>query len=308
MTLEDLRIFVAACEAGSLSALARRLGRTQSSVSQHVTRLEGELGAALIERGARGIEPTEAGRILWELALQGLDAIELARQRIHALEHGETGTLAITTGGTTVRHFLKSAVVAFSRAHPGVNIRFLPANSTRRCFELLRLNQADLALVTTGDRMRGVNTRTVAYQGFFLLVAAGDPLGRRTSLRLKDLHDIRYLGLSEGTTHRGLLEQAAAEQGVHLEPEIVFDDFDTASVFVELGLGQAIVPAVQAHNFARGGAVEAVPLEDVPPAPFGWGFRHWKHLSAAARDFVGIFDEELRQMARIPGVRLAEVG
>jgi DNA-binding transcriptional LysR family regulator len=306
MTLEDLRIFVAACEAGSLSGLARRLGRTQSSVSQHVARLEAELGAALIERSARGIEPTEAGRILWELALQGLDAIALARQRIGALEHGETGTVTITTGGTTVRHFLKSVVVRFRHAHPGVNIRFIPAGSTRRCFELLRLSQADLALVTTGERVSGVNTRTVALQHFFLLVAEGDPLGRYASLRLRDLHGIRYLGLAEGTTHRGLLEQAAAEQGVHLEPEIVFDDFDTASVFVELGLGQAIVPAVQAHNFARSGAVQAVPIEDLPPVPFGWGFRHWKYLSPAARDFVDLFGAELKEMARIPGVSVVD--
>lgn len=304
MTLEDLRIFVAAGEAGSLSALARRLGRTQSSISQHVARLEGEFGTALIERGAQGIHLTEAGRILWELALQGLDSLELARERILALKQGETGALTITTGGTTVRHFLKSAVVRFRAAHPGVNIRFLPANSTRRCFELLRLNQADLALATTGESVRGVNTRTLAFQAFFLLVAAGDPLAKRDRVRLKDLKEIRYLGLSEGTAHRSLLEQAAAAEGVRLEPEVVFDDFDTASVFVELGLGQAIVPAVQAHNLARSSEVRAIPIEDLPPVPFGWGFRHRKHLSAAARSFVAIFDGELQQMAGISGLRV----
>jgi len=304
MTLEDLRIFVAAGEAGSLSALARRLGRSQSSISQHVARLEGEFRTALIERGAQGIKLTEAGRILWELALDGLDTLELARERIQALQTGETGTLTITTGGTTVRHFLKSAVVRFRGANPGVNIRFLPANSSHRCFELLRLGRADLALATTGEHMRGVHTRTLALQSFFLLVADGDALAKRDRLRVKDLQGIRYLGLSDGTTHRSLLEHSAAAEGVHLEPEVVFDDFDTASVFVELGLGQAIVPAVQAHNLARTSDVRAIPVEDLPPAPFGWGFRHWKHLSGAARDFVDIFDAELQQMAEIPGLSL----
>ena len=153
MTLEDLRILVAACETGSMSSLARELQRTQSSVSQHIARLEAELGVRLLERHARGVQPTAAGKILKDFAMEGLDAIEIGLQRIRALQHGESDTLTITTGGTTVRHFMSTAVVRFRKEHPGVNLRFLPANSTRRCFEILRLSQADLGFVTTGSTM-----------------------------------------------------------------------------------------------------------------------------------------------------------
>lgn len=305
MTLEDLKIFVSVCEAGSLSAVARQLDRTQSSVSQHIARLETELGVPLLDRQARGVEPTEAGRILRELALEGLDAIDLGLRRIHALKSGDSGTLTITTGGTTVRHFLKNAVPRFRRDHPAVNLRFLPANSSRRCFEILRLSQADLAFVTTGDPARGINELTVAYQHFFLLVSKADPLAKRDRLRLRDLKGIRYLGLSEGTTHRGAIEHAAAEQGVVLRPEIVFDDFDTANIFVELNLGQAIVPAVHAHNFARSGAVKAILIMDLPPVSVGWAFRHWNHLSVPARDFVALFGNELKKLKDLPGIKLA---
>lgn len=305
MTLEDLKIFVSACEAGNLSALARQLGRTQSSVSQHIARLEGELGVTLLERRARGVEPTEAGRILRELSLEGLDAIELGLRRIRALKSGDLGSLTITTGGTTVRHFLKDTVARFRREHPAVNIRFLPANSTRRCFEILRLSQADLAFVTTGESVRGIHELTVAQQHFFLLVSKSDPLAKRTRLRLKDLRGIRYLGLSEGTTHRGAIEHAAAEHGVILKPEIVFDDFDTANIFVELNLGEAIVPAIHAHNFEESGAVKAILISDLPPVSVGWAFRHWNHLPAPARDFVTLFGEEFKTKAkRLAGVRL----
>src|SRR5699024_5478373 len=134
-----------ACEAGSLSALARKLERTQSSVSQHVARLERELGTALIERSASGIEPTQAGGILRELALVSLDAISLARERIHALAHGEPNALTVTTGSTTVRHCLKDTVVRFKTRHPQSHLPFLRAGAAQRCFELLRTGQADLA-------------------------------------------------------------------------------------------------------------------------------------------------------------------
>jgi len=285
-----------------LSNLARQLGRTQSSVSQHIARLESELGVVLLERQARGIEPTEAGQILRELALEGLDAIELGLKRIREFKSGNSGTLTITTGGTTVRHFLRETVARFRAEHPAVNIRFLPANSSRRCFEILRLSQADLAFVTTGEPIRGFSEKTVAHQHFFLLVSKNDPLARRTQIRLKDLKGIRYLGLSEGTSHRGAIEHAAAEHGVILRPEIVFDDFDTANIFVELNLGQAIVPAVQAHNFEKSGAVKAVLISDLPPVSVGWAFRHWNHLSRQARDFVDIFSSEFKTLNNLSGI------
>lgn len=302
MTLEDLRILVAACEAGSLSSLARDLKRTQSAVSQHITRLESELGVKLFERHARGVEPTAAGRVLKDFALEGLDAIEVGLQRIRALQHGEAATLTLTTGGTTVRHFMMNAIVRFRKAHPGVNLRFLPGGSTKRCFEILRLSQADLGFITIGEPTRGIQVRTVAQQRLFLLVAKDDALAHKRRLRVADLAGIRYIGLSGGTTHHSAIEQAALERGLELKPEIVFDDFDTAKVFVELGLGHAIVPAVQAHNFSKAGSVKAVAIVDLPPVSIGWAFRHWHHLSPAAQTFAGMVDQELAKMARnVPG-------
>lgn len=305
MTLEDLRILVAACEAGSMSSLARELQRTQSSVSQHIARLEAELGVALFERHARGIQPTPAGKILKDFALEGLDAIEVGLQRVRALQHGESDTLTITTGGTTVRHFMRHAVVRFRKEHPRVNLRFLPASSTRRCFEILRLHRADLGFVTTGEPARGIHEKTIAKQRLFLLTAKSDELAKRRKLRLQDLVGIRYLGLAGGTTHHNAIEQAALQRGVELKAEVAFDDFDTAKLFVELGLGQAIVPAVHAYNFEKSGSVKAVPIADLPPIAIGWAFRHWQHLSPAAREFVAIANQEIGKLHNVPGLELS---
>ncbi|HEY8538880.1 MAG TPA: LysR family transcriptional regulator [Steroidobacteraceae bacterium] len=306
MTLEDLRVLVAACEAGSLSALARELRRTQSSISQHIGRLEAQLGVKLFERHARGVVPTPAGRLLKEFALEGLDAIETGLRRVKALQDGEGDTLTVTTGGTTVRHFMKTAVVRFRKRHPHVNLRFLPASSTKRCFEILRLSQAELAFVTTGEPVRGINERTVARQQLFLLVARNDKLAKMRRMQTKDLEGIRYLGLSGHTTHRSTIEQSLLDRGVELKPEIVFDDFDTAKIFVELGLGHAIVPAVQAHNFVKSGSVAAVLIEDLPPISIGWAFRHWHHLSSVARSFVEIVDQELRRLRGVRGLQIVQ--
>jgi DNA-binding transcriptional LysR family regulator len=302
MTLEELRILVAACETGSLSALARNLNRTQSAVSQHIARLEAEVGVKLLERQARGVLPTAAGRVLRQFALEGLDAIQMGLQRARDLQQASPSALTITTGGTTVRHFMSGAVIQFRRSHPATTLRFLPAASTTRCFEVLRLSQADLGFVTMGEAPRGMKEQGVARQQMFLLVAASSPLGRHKQLRMRDLGDIRYLGLAGGTSHHDFIERAATERGITLRPEVVFDDFDTARIFVELDLGEAIVPAVQAHNFVRSGAVKAIPIRDLPAVAIGWAFRARDELPSVARGYMELVTRELRALKRVRGL------
>ena len=120
-----------------------------------------------------------------------------------------------------------------------------------------------------------------------------------------DLKQIRYLGLAGGTAHYSAIEQAALERGLNLKPEIVFDDFDTAKIFVELGLGQAIVPAVHAHNFEKSGSVKAILIADLPAVSIGWAFRRWQHLSASAREFVSIVNHEMGKLHNVAGLELA---
>jgi DNA-binding transcriptional LysR family regulator len=61
MTSDDLRVFTAGVETGSLGAAARQLGCTQPAVSQHILRLENEPDVPLLERSTKGITRTPAG-------------------------------------------------------------------------------------------------------------------------------------------------------------------------------------------------------------------------------------------------------
>ena len=208
MTLEDLKVFVAVCESRNLSAVARDLGCTQPAVSQHITRLERELGVTLLVRSATGVAPTTAGLELRESASESLNALGAGIRRIHELRGRVVPSLTITTGGTSVRHFLRDSVVRFRREYPHIAIAFLPANTTARCLELLRSGAADLALITVDQPQRGIEDRVFARQDLRLLAPLDAPLANRKRLRPKDLTAIRYIGLSGETTSGSLIEQA----------------------------------------------------------------------------------------------------
>lgn len=304
MTLEDLKVYVAVCEAENLSAVARQLGCTQPAVSQHVSRLERELGVALLERRNKGVAVTEAGRVLYEGALEGLDAISVAVRQIEALREGETGSLGISTGGTTVKHFFQDVVVGFRKRYPEVSLRFHSANSMRRCVEALRNEQADLAFITISDPIRGIEQRPAVEVPWVLVVREDDKLARRKHLSLKALKNIRAIRLPATSASQVQLEALLAEEGVRLSSSMRVDDWDTALMLTALGLGHAITPAVHASRFAEGSAVRAIPIRGLPPVTFGWAARRWRFLSAVALDFVELFAASMRRGQSIPGLKV----
>ncbi|MCB5178782.1 LysR family transcriptional regulator [Streptomyces antimicrobicus] len=286
MTLDDLRVFVAVCATGSLSGVARELGCTQSAVSQHVKRLERETGVSLLERRPRGVVPTEAGRILHEAAAEGIGGLDRALRRLADLAVGEGGSVRVGTGGATVRHFMAEAIVGFRRAHPGASLEFRTETSTRRCFDALLASTLDLAWVTIGTPVPGIEQRPVVDLPWVLAVRADDPLADRPSLDATDLTDVRLIRLPRNSLSGARLDAAFTELGIRVGSDTSVADWDTALLLAELGLGHTVVPAVPGLRAQADGSLRLVPVPALPPLPVGWAARRWDALTPLARAFA----------------------
>ncbi|MFD7458487.1 MULTISPECIES: LysR family transcriptional regulator [unclassified Streptomyces] len=286
MTLDDLRVFVAVCRAGSLSAVARDLGCTQSAVSQHVKRLERETGVSLLERRPRGVVPTAAGRVLEAAAAEGIGGLDLALRRLRDLVDGETGSVRVATGGTTVRHFMADAIVGFRRRHPRVSLEFRTESSSRACFDALAGSDLDLAWITLGPPVRGIEQRPVVDLPWVLAVHADDPLAASPALDPAGLADLRLIRLPPDSTSAAHLDAACADLGVRLAHDTSVADWDTALLLAELGLGRAVVPALPGLRAASGGGLRLVPLPALRPLTVGWAARQWDALTPLARAFA----------------------
>lgn len=114
--LNALEHFVAAVQAGSLSAAARRTGVPLPTLSRHVRRLEDDLGVRLLERSAQGLHLTEAGARLFADAEHAMALLAQAEQRLH----GESG-LAATLRVSIPPHFepMWSRFADFRERFPG---------------------------------------------------------------------------------------------------------------------------------------------------------------------------------------------
>ncbi|MEV3920292.1 LysR family transcriptional regulator [Actinomadura coerulea] len=285
MTLDDLRVFVAVCAAGNLSAVARDLSCSQSAVSQHVKRLERETGLVLLERRPRGVVPTRAGRVLHEAAREGIAGLDAALRLLGDLRRGVGGTVRVATGATTVRHFMAAGVAEFRARHPEAALQFETAGSSRRCLEAVRSHTADLAWVTIGPPLEGVEQRASCELPWVLAVHADDPLAARASVALGELAAIRYIELPAHSTSRVHLEMQLERHGVRLTSTTSVADWDTALLLAELDLGQAILPALPGWGEGPGD-VRLVPIPELPPLAAGWAARRWDALSPLAVEFA----------------------
>ncbi|MET7451683.1 LysR family transcriptional regulator [Streptomyces sp. NPDC005574] len=303
MTLDDLRVFVAVCRAGSLSAVARELACTQSAVSQHVKRLEKETGLSLLERRPRGVVPTHAGQVLCDAAAGSIAGLELALRRLGDLANGDSGSVRVTTGGTTVRHFMSEAIVAFRQRYPKTSLEFRTETSSRGCFDALTAGDLDLAWVTIAGAVRGIEQRPVVDLPWVLAVRPDDPLAARTRLRATDLTDIRIIRLPQNSTSGARLDAAFAEQGIPNSSDTSVADWDTALLLAELGLGHAVVPALPGRRISGDGPLRLIPLPDLPPLTVGWAVRRWDALTPLARTFADTVATNCAEVAGHRAVR-----
>ena len=103
-------------EAGTFRQAARTLNLSQSSVSKSLQELEGEIGAEMLHRGAPGVVPTEAGKVL--LARARIIEAELrhARNDVQMIQGAHIGEICVSASPTVAIGLLPRAAVGFQRA------------------------------------------------------------------------------------------------------------------------------------------------------------------------------------------------
>ena len=93
--LNEMKVFVRAVELKSISAAARNLRLSAAAASHRILQLEEHVGVRLLNRTTRSLQPTEAGCIFYEHALNVLEAVERAESSMAMASGVPTGVLNV---------------------------------------------------------------------------------------------------------------------------------------------------------------------------------------------------------------------
>lgn len=120
VNLNRLAVFVTLVHAGSFTAAAEQLGLTKAMVSQHLAKLEQELGVTLLVRSTRRMSLTEAGAVFHADCVRILADTEAAIERVGESRDRPHGTLRLTTTTDYGMAVVAPALASFVQRHPAV--------------------------------------------------------------------------------------------------------------------------------------------------------------------------------------------
>jgi DNA-binding transcriptional LysR family regulator len=123
--LTGMGVFVAAVEEGSFAAAARRFGLSAAMAGKHVSAIEAELNARLMQRTTRRLSLTDTGQTYYERCKRILEAYDEANREAREAQGSVRGTLRIAAPVTFGAMHLGEVVARYLHDHPQVNVDVL---------------------------------------------------------------------------------------------------------------------------------------------------------------------------------------
>ena len=295
-----LRLLQAVIESGGLSAAAERLHLTQSAISHQLKALETALEQPLVERGARPVQLTPAGKRLLQLADATLPEVESALRDLAKLKDGESGELRIAVECHTCYDWLMPAMDAYRAAWPQVELDLLGGFQSDPVGLLLE-NRADLVITSEMSKRKGVSFAPLFGFEMLALLPPDHALAAKKFLLPKDFARETLITYPVPDDRLDLIRRVLAPAKIKPARR---EAMLTVAILqlVASRRGVAALPAWAVEPYLQRGYVAARPIG-----------KHglWGELHAAMRtgdapraymlDFVETVKRE--SFARLPGVR-----
>lgn len=138
MDLRSLNYFSVVAEELNFTRAAQRLNMSQPPLSNQIKALEEELGTPLFIRGSRGLQLTEAGKLLYRRAAQLLDLAERTREEVGSLAMGLSGTICLGSVAGLAPFLAAEWLAGFREEYPLVRFEIVNGSSDDIIDQILR--------------------------------------------------------------------------------------------------------------------------------------------------------------------------
>jgi len=290
MDLRLLQTFHAVTQCGTLNAAAVKLGYAQSTVTQHIQQLEGQLGVALFHRNGKRMKISEAGKLLQERAetlLRHADEIQRFLGRFAA---GNGGALRIGAVEPFASTHVPALLCALLREPHSINVEVEVAAAQTLYSELFD-GKLDLAIGPQPLGYSGLHFEPLFFEPMAFLVPRSHRLARKSKILLPELLNEPLILSGKPCAFRRAFE------GVTPAPSdpsmcITITSVDARKAAAQAGLGIAVVPLSSARP-APAGTILRTPLGKTVGVTIGLSRRGDAYFSPATARFAKLVSDRL---------------
>lgn len=263
MKLQDLHVFMAAAQAGSMGKAALVLNTTQPNVSRSIGNLERALGVRLLDRHQRGIEPTECGRALLD---RGAAAFDELRQGVRHIEHLADPTAGeVRIGSTTflAASFVSALIDRLSRRYPRI-IFHLVSGYVDALHRELSARKVDLLILRSAgpfadDRL---HFEFLFEDRYVVVAGAGSRWVQRRKIQLSELAGESWTLPPAASVIGSIVMEAFRAAGLdYPRATVVTDSPHTRVSLLATGRFITVFPVSALRFLARDSALRVLPVE-----------------------------------------------
>lgn len=221
---------------GSVSAAARRMGVSQSAVSQHIGKLEARVGAPLLVRGPDGVALTPVGQEIFQLADDFAALDQQIDERLRGHADVERGQLTIIANAPQPA---LSMIARYTDAYPLVSVDFKLLDWAA-AMDRARTKQVDIAIITDPTDHTDLYVRPIKRTRYVCYVRADHMLASRSEVALTDIVEQTLLLPERGSLTRRVVTKALAKADVSPRRIVTMTTFPVMKEAILQGIGVGI--------------------------------------------------------------------
>ena len=286
--VHQLRVFAAVAENLSFTRAAEVLFMTQSGVSHQISRLEKSLGTTLLNRRARSVSLTPAGKVLLEHTRRVFLAIENAIAATRQASNPDSGVLRVGASITACQYLIPEAIREFRECFPAYTLRITPGDGPAVTQALLD-GALDLGILVRHERPSKLAFHELFRDQLGFIVSPLHPWAAAGKANRRELAQQRMILYSRQSTTFRLIEQYFVRSQAPLRDWIELGSVEAIKEMVKLGLGVSIASPWVVRRESAEGSLVWLPISGSNLMRI-WTIAHDSNhaLSLAEETFIGL--------------------
>jgi DNA-binding transcriptional LysR family regulator len=261
MDLYALSVFQAVVAERSFSRAAEKLYRTQPAVSLAVQRLEADLGEKLIDRSAKELRLTDAGRAVLDHARRFENVRRELENALAELRDKSAGRLVVGANESSILYLLPH-IERFRRLYPKIKVQVRRSQSSKIPAELLH-GDLELGVVSYDPADDQLVSKVIFTDALAFVVSPRHRFARRKSVMISELGLETFIAHNVVSPYREAVLREFKKHKVPLNMDVEMPTLETIRHMVQSDEGVAFVPRMCVQRDLESGALCEVTVKEL---------------------------------------------